>query len=176
MKVSAILVAAFILTLISGLYIERSSDSCTILRLNTVQVMEWRLGFPLQWLTARSIWQLNIPWPNMPHFSFLWNSFIADFAIYAATVTIAMVIHDRTLKYASKPNIHRIYLWSSSAILVICCWTMIVWTLAYPFWWIRTVEIQTALRVLSGLRFLLGVATIIFTWLLIKHFRQAFSP
>lgn len=172
MKISAILVLTFILTLLSGLYIERPSESYTILRLNIVQVVEWRLGFPLQWLIARSTWQLNTPW----HFTFLWNWFIADFAIYAIIVTIAMVIYERTLKHESKPNIYRIYLWSSSAILVICCWAMISWTLVYPFWWIRIFEIETALRVLSGLRFLLGVVTIIFTWFLVKHFRQASSP
>jgi len=165
MKLSAILVVTFIFTLLSGLYI--------VYPRNIMDAEKRQFGFPFSWLTAiRSTWSLNMPW----HFDFLWNWFIADFAMYGIVATIAMGIYEKTLKRVSKPNAYRIFFLSSSVILVVCCWVIILWVLLCDFRWISILEIDTALGIWSGLRFLLGVIAIIFAWFLIKYLKQGATP
>jgi len=163
MKVSTILVVTFILTLLSGLYIVRN------LRMEDAEGRQF--GFPFHWLTAiRSAWSLNTPW----HFTFLWNWFIVDFAIYGIVATIALGIYEKTFKRVSKPKIYRTFFLTSSVIFIFFCWAL---ALSFFLLDLRFIVMyDTAYEIWSGLRFLLGIATIIFTWFLIKYFKQVSTP
>jgi len=163
MKVSAILVVTFIFTLLSGLYIVRN------LRMEDAE--ERQFGFPFSWLTAiRSTWSLNMPW----HFDFVWNWFIVDFAIYGIIATIALGIYEETLKRVSKPKIYRTFFLASSVFLIICCWALALSFLLFDFRFI--VMYDTAYKIWSGIRFLLGIAIAISTWFLIKYLKQVSAP
>jgi len=161
MKVLAILVVTFVLTLLSGLYIVRPL---------ILDAEERQFGFPFQWLIAlRSTWSLNMPW----HFTFLWNWFIVDFAIYGLPVTMALGIYEKMFKRVSKPNIYRTFFLTSSAILIIFCWAL---ALSFLLFDLRFIVMYDTAYEWSGLRFLLGIATIIFAWFLIKYFKQISTP
>lgn len=168
MKVLRILVIAFILTLISGLYVVRP------LVLDAIIVY---LGFPFHWLIAHRGY-FGYP-PGPLKFDVSWGWFIVDFAIYGLLAATAMGIYEKTLKHVSKPKIYRFLSELSYVYLVICCWAIIFWTLfreTMPLFvnliWLR--DIYSSVE--GWLRFLLGVMTIIFTWFLIKHFKQASTP
>jgi hypothetical protein len=165
MKILNILIIAFVLTLVSGLYISysrRSLDAQTVY-----------LGFPFHWLDiSRSTWFPNAPW----HSTFRGDSFFADFLIYGAIVTIAMLIYERKLEHISKPELCRKFLWLSAVLLVVVCWAVILWESSIPllsFLWniMGYYDIGK-----SFLRFLLGLMTIIFTWFLIKYLKQVSTP
>jgi len=165
MKVENILVIAFILTLLSGLY-----------RVNRPFIRDAVIvdfGFPFHWLEAgRSTW-----YESPLRFVVLWKWFIVDFAIYGLLVATAMCIYEKTLKQVGKPKIYRSLFWLSSVALVVCCWIFISWTSILPAVSLFRDLLQPGSynysRVESFLRFLLGVMTIVFTWFLIKHFKES---
>jgi hypothetical protein len=170
MEIPNILIIAFILTFVSGLYI----FSPLVIDATIIH-----FGFPLPWLEAQrgefgrpfSPWRLT--------FQGLW--FIVDFVIYGLITTIALSIYEKKLEHISKPKIYRIFFWLSSIVLVLCCWIFIFWNSIYslPFlfdiYFLRQLD-YNYLRVESFLRFLLGVMTIIFTWFLIKYLKQVSTP
>jgi len=161
MKILKIWIAAFLLTLASGLFIVRQ----------LIFGAEFRFGFPAQWLIAsRSAWP-EAPW----RFTFLWNWFIVDLAIYILLVTTATVIYEKKLKLVSKHNIYRISFLLFYAVLVSCCWAFIIWRSLLDFGFPGiTYEIYSGIW--SWLRFLLAIVTIILTWFLIKYFKRASTP
>jgi hypothetical protein len=159
MKLLKTWVAAFILTIVSGLYI--------------TQYGELRFGFPFQWLIAnRSVFS-QAPWI----FTFLWNWFIIDLAIYVLLVMAVMWIYEK-LEFVSNRNIYRISFLMSKVILVICCWIFIIWMLLLDFEAVNPLSIgyDIYFGIWTWLRFLLGFMAVIVTWFLIKHFRRASTP
>ena len=161
MKVLKDWIAAFILTLVSGLHIVNSLYG------------ELRFGFPFQWLIANGTISPEVPWI----FTFLWSWFIADLAIYALLVMTVMWIYEK-LKVVSNRDIYAISFLMSKAILAICCWILIIWMLSLDFGIINPLSIgyDIYLGIRTWLRFLLGFMTAIVTWFLIKHFKRASTP
>jgi hypothetical protein len=166
MKILKIWIAAFFLTLVSGLFI------VTPLTFDA----ELRFGFPDHWLIAnRSIFP-EAPW----RFTFLWIGFIVDLAIYVLLVTTATVIYEKKLKFVSNRNIYRISFLLFYAVLVSCCWAFIIWLSSLDFGllmpWRSPTEYEIASGIKSWLRFLLGFMAVIMTWFLIKYFKRASTP
>ena len=161
MKVLKDWITAFILTIVSGLYIVNSLYG------------ELHFGFPFQWLIANRSILPEAPWI----FTFLWNWFIADLAIYALLVMTVMWIYEK-LKVVSNRDIYAISFLMSKAILAICCWILIIWMLSLDFGIINPLSIgyDIYLGIWTWLRFLLGFMTAIVTWFLIKHFKRASTP
>ena len=165
MKVLRIWIAAFFLTLVSGLY---------ILRPLTLGTTELRLGFPFHWLVANRIAVLEASW----NFTFLWSWFIIDLAIYVLLITTAVVIYEKKLKLVSERNIYRISFLLFNVILVMCCLGFIIWMLLLDFRLINIPEIgyDTYSGIWTWLRFLLGFMAVIVTWFLIKYFKRVSTP
>lgn len=159
MKVLKNWIAGFILTIVSGLYI--------------TQYGELHFGFPFHWLIANGSVLPEVPWI----FTFLWNWFIVDFAIYVLLVMTVMWIYEK-LKLVSNRNIYRISFLMSKVILVICCWIFIIWMLLLDFGVVNPLSIgyDIYLGIWTWLRFLLGFMAAIVTWFLIKHFKRASTP
>jgi len=164
MKVSTILVVTFIFTLLSGLYIVKPL---------VIDATVLKFGFPFHWLIATR-GEFGLPYGPW-YFTFVWNWFIVDFAIYGLLVTIGMGIYEKTLKRVSKPKAYRIFFWSSYVMLIICCWVMILWILLWDFLLLK-MRFDTFLGIWRWLCFLLGVVTVIFTWFLIKYLKQVSTP
>jgi len=162
MKVLKDWIAAFIFTLVSGLYIVIPSG-------------EFRFGFPFHWLTARIIGG-EASWSV----SFLWSWFIVDLAIYMLLITAATWIYEKKLKLVSNHNFYRNSFLLLYMILVICCWVFIIWLSSLDFGllmpWRSFTEYEIASGIKNWLRFLLGIVTIIMTWFLIKYLKRAPTP
>jgi len=162
MKVLKNWIAAFILTLVSGLYIVHSGYG------------ELRFGFPSHWLIASRSALPVASWS----FTFLWSWFIVDLAIYALLVTAATWIYEKKLKLVSNRNIYRISFLLFNVILVICCLVFIIWMLLLDFGAVNLSSI--GYDVYSGiwtwLRFLLGFMAVIVAWFLIKYFKRVPTP
>jgi len=162
MKILKIWIAAFFLTLVSALFI--------IVKQLTFNA-EFRFGFPFHWLMANRSILSEAPWS----FTFLWNWFIVDLAIYVLLVTTATVIYEKKLKLVSTRNIYRIFFSLLYAILVILCWAFIIWISLFYFGFVS--PLSTGYDVFHGiwtwLRFLIAIVTIILTWFLIKYFKRA---
>ena len=165
MKVLRIWIAAFLLTLTSGLFI--------IVKPLTFGA-EFRFGFPFHWLIASRNVFPEIPWS----FTFLWNWIIVDFAIYILLFTAATVIYEKKLKLISNRNIYRISFLLLYAILAICCWAFIIWISLLDFGIVIPSRIgyDVYFGMWSWLRFLFGLVTIILTWFLIKYFKRTSTP
>jgi len=164
MKILKIWIAAFFLTLVSGLFI------VTPLTFDA----ERRFGFPDHWLIAnRSIFP-EAPW----RFTFLWRGFIVDLAIYVLLVTTATVIYEKKLKFVSNRNIYRISFLLFYAVLVSCCFVFTIWMLLLDFGIVNPSSIgyDIYLGIWTWLRFLLGFMAVIMTWFLIKYFKRASTP
>jgi len=164
MKVLRIWIAAFILTLVSGLYIVRPL---------TLGTIELQLGFPFQWLIANRS-SLLTAWG----FTFLWSWFLVDLAIYILLITAAVVIYEKKLKLVSERNIYRISFLLPNVILVICCLVFVIWISLLDFGIVilSSIGYDVYFGVWTWLRFLLGLMAIIVTWFLIKHFKRATTP
>jgi len=165
MKVLRIWIAAFLLTLASGLF---------IIVKPLMSGAEFRFGFPTQWLIASRSVLSEAPW----RFTFLWNWFIVDLAIYILVVTAATVIYEKKLKLISNRNIYRISFSLFYTILAICCWAFIIWISLLDFGIIIPSRIgyDIYFGMWSWLRFLFGLVTIILTWFLIKYFKRTSTP
>jgi len=161
MKVLWIWIRAFILTLVSGLYIVKSLYG------------ELRFGFPSHWLIANRSALPEASWS----FTFLWSWFIFDLAIYVLLVTAAMWIYEK-LKLVSNRNIYRISFLLFNGILVICCLVFIIWMVLLDFGVVNPSSIgyDIYLGIWSWLRFLLGFMAVIVTWFLIKYFKRVPTP
>lgn len=162
MKVLKDWIAAFILTLVSGLYIVNSLYG------------ELRFGFPFHWLIANRSALPEASWS----FNFLWSWFIADFAIYVLLVTTAMWIYEKKLKLVSNRNIYRITFLLLNVILVICCLVFIIWMLLLDFGVVipSSIGYDIYLGIWTWLRFLLGFMAVIVSWFLIKYFKRVPTP
>ncbi len=165
MKVLRIWIAAFFLTLVSGLYIVKPL---------MFGAVELRLGFPAQWLIASRSVLFEVPW----RFTFLWNWFIVDLAIYILVVTTATAIYEKKLKLISNRNIYRISFLVLNITLVICCWAFIIWMLLLDFELLNISRIGSDIYFGTWiwLRFLLGFMAVIVTWFLIKYFKRTSTP
>jgi len=159
MKILKIWIAAFILTLVSGLFI--------IVRQIGFSA-EFRFGFPFHWLIANRNYLPETLWS----FTFLWNWFIVDLAIYVLLVTIATVIYEKKLKFVSNRNIYKIFFSLLYAVLVSCCWAFIIWISQFYFGFVSPSS-DVFHGIWTWLRFLIAIVTIILTWFLIKYFKRA---
>jgi FlaA1/EpsC-like NDP-sugar epimerase len=165
MKIPNILIIAFVLTLVSGLYI---SYSWWIL-----DAEHFYFGFPFHWLVAsRSTWFPNAPW----HSTFRGDLFFADFLIYGLVATIAMSIYEKKLRHMEEPKMYRIFFSLSAVALVICSWVFIFWSSNLLRFFTSQFGSYFHFELESFLRFLLGVTTVIFTWFLIKYLKQVSTP
>jgi len=162
MKVLKNWIAAFILTLVSGLYIANSLYG------------ELRFGFPSHWLIASRSTGFEASWS----FTFLWSWFIVDLAIYALLVTAATWIYEKKLKLVSNRNIYRISFLLFNVILVICCLVFIIWMVLLDFGVVipSSIGYDIYLGIWTWLRFLLGFMAVIVTWFLIKYFKRVPTP
>lgn len=162
MKILKIWITAFFLTLVSALFIVKPL---------MFSAKELHFGFPFHWLIANRSVLSEAPWS----FTFLWNWFIVDLAIYVLLVTTATVIYEKKLKLVSNRNIYRISFLLFNVILVICCLAFIIWMLLLDFEIVISSSIgyDIYLGIWSWLRFLLGFMAVILTWFLIKYFKRA---
>ncbi|MGD8544057.1 MAG: hypothetical protein PVG48_02950 [Candidatus Bathyarchaeota archaeon] len=165
MEIPNILIIAFVLSIVSGLYISN---------LGVIDATIIHFGFPLPWLEAgRS--EFGVPYG--PWRFTLLGTFFIDFLIYGAIVIIAMRIYEKLLEHISKPELYRKFLWLSAVLLVVVCWAVILWDrssipfLSFLWNFMGNYDIGK-----SFLRFLLGLMTIIFTWFLIKYIKQVSTP